>query len=134
MYSYLGALSRVLSFTNLPIRSIPPATVRLSIDYIEVTLVSLPSLLRGYFAGVILRVSRPGRGRTVQSLYALKLRATIIGYTPPLVVYGSFEPLLGETYPLLGETYLLHSRAHISSVWFACILAVYFLRSVLFVH
>ena len=59
-------------------------------------------------------------------LYALKLRATIIGYVPPLVVYGSFEPLLGETY-------VMHSRAHISSPWFARILVVYFFRSVLFV-
>ena len=91
---------RVSGFATLPIWSIPPATVRLSIDYIEVTLVSLPRLSRGYFAGVILEVSRPGRGRTAQSLYALKLRATIIGYVPPLVVYGSFEPLLGETYLL----------------------------------
>ena len=89
-------------------------------------LVSLPKLLRGYFAGVILQVSRPSRGRTVQSLYVLNLRAAIIGYVPPLVVYGSFDPLLGETY-------LLHSGAHISSPWFSCILAVDFLRSVLFV-
>ena len=72
-------------------------------------------------------VSRPGRGQTAQLLYALTMRATIIGYVPPLVVYGSFEPILGETY-------LLHSGAHISSPWFACILAVYFLRSVLFVR
>ena len=71
-------------------------------------------------------MSRPGRGQTAQSLYALKLRATIIGYIPPLVVYGSFNPFLGETN-------LLHSEANISSPWFSCILAVYFLRSVLFV-
>ena len=62
-------------------------------------------------------MSWPGRGRTQHSLYALKLRATIIGYIPPIVVYGTFESLLGETY-------LLHSRVHISSPWFACILAV----------
>ena len=68
-----------------------------------------------------------GRGLTTQSLYALMLRATIIGYIIPLVVYGIFEPLLGETY-------LLHSGAHVSSPWFACILAVDFLRSVLFVR
>ena len=116
-----------MGFATLPIRSILPATVRLRIDYIEVTLFFLPSLLRVYFAKVILQVSWPGRGRTSQSLYVLKLRATIIGYIPPLVVYGSFEPLLGKTY-------LLHLGAHISSPWFACILAVYFLRSVLFVH
>ena len=85
----MGALLRVLGFATLPIRSIPLATVLLSIDYIEVTLVSLPRLSRGYFAEVILQVSWPGRGRTAQSLYALKLRATIIGYAPPLVVYGS---------------------------------------------
>ena len=103
------------------------ASICLSIDYIKVTLVALPRLSRGYFGGVILQVSRLGTGRTAQSLYALKLRATIIGYVTLLVVYGSFEPLLGETY-------LLHSGAHISSLWFACILAVYFLRSVLFVH
>ena len=36
--------------------------------------------------------------------------------------------------PLLGETCLLHSGAHISSPWFACILVVVFLRSVLFVR
>ena len=83
--------------------------VHLSIDYIEVTLVALPRLSRGYFAGVILQVSRPGWGRIKQSLYVLKLRATIIGYVPLLVVYGSFKPLLGETY-------LLHSGAHISSL------------------
>ena len=35
-----------------------------------------------------------------------------------LVVYWSLKPLLGETY-------LLHSGAHISSPWFACILVVY---------
>ena len=57
--------------------------------------------------------------RTAQSLYALKLRATIIGYVPPLIVYGRFEPLLGETY-------LLHSGAHISSPWFACIVGCIF--------
>ena len=127
LYSYLGALSRVLGFATLPIWSIPPVTVCLSIDYIEVTLVSLPRISRGYSAGVILQVSWPGRGRTAQSLYALKLRATIIGYIPLLIVYRSFEPFLGKTY-------LLHLGAHISSPWFACILVVYFLRSVLFVR
>ena len=66
------------------------------------------------------------RGWTSQSLYVFKLRATIIGYVPPLVVYGSFEPLLGEIY-------LLHPGAHISSPWFVCILAADFFRSVLFV-
>ena len=81
----------------------------------------------GYFEGVILWVSRPGWGQTAQSLYALKMRSTIIGYVPLLVVYGSLKPLLGETY-------LLHSGAHISSPWFACILALDFLRSVLFVR
>ena len=98
---------RVLGFATLPIRSIPPATVYLSIDYIEVTLVDLPRISRGYFARVILQVSRPGWGQTAQSLYALKLRATIIGYVPPLVVYGSLKPLLGETY-------LLHFGDHLS--------------------
>ena len=88
---------------------------------------ALPRISRGHFAGVILQVPQPGWGRTAQSLYALKLRAKIIGYIPPLVVYGSFEPLLGEAY-------LLHSGAHISSPWFACILAIDFLRSVLFVR
>ena len=71
-------------------------------------------------------VSWIGRGQRSQSLYALNLRAIIVGYVPLLVVYGSFEPLLGETY-------LLHSGAHISSPWFSCFLAVDFLRSVLFV-
>ena len=56
----------------------------------------------------------------------LKLRATIIGYKPPLVVYGSFDPLLGETY-------LLNLGAHISYPWFACDLALHFL-AVCFVH
>ena len=116
----MGALSRVLGFATLPIWSISLATVCLSIDYIEVTLVSLPRLSRGYFTDIILQVSRPGRGQTSQSLYALKLRATIIGYIPPLVVYGSFEPPLGETY-------LLHSGAHISSPWFACLWLYIFL-------
>ena len=59
-------------------------------------------------------MSQPGRGRTVHLLYALKLRDTIIGYVPSLVVYGIFEPLLGETY-------LLHLGAHMSSPWFAYI-------------
>ena len=88
---------------------------------------ALPRISRGYFAGVILWVSQPGWGWTAQSFYALNMRATIIGYKPPLLVYGSL-------YPLLGETYLLHSGAHISSPWFACIVVVDFLRSVLFVH
>ena len=107
MYSYLGALSGVSGFATLPIGSIPLVTIHLSIDYIEVTLVALPRISRGYFAGVILWVPRPGWGWTAQSLYALKLRATIIGYVPPLVVYGSLKPLLGETY-------VLHSGAHLS--------------------
>ena len=110
---YLGALSRVSGFATLPICSIPLATIRLNIDYIEVALVALPRILRGYFAAVILRVSQLGWGRTAQSFYMLKLRATIIGYVPPLVVYGSLKPLLGETY-------LLHSGAHLSS---SCLLA-----------
>ena len=84
----MGALSRVLGFATLPIWSIPLANVHLSIDYIEVTLIALPRLSRGYFVEVILQVSWPGRGRTAQSLYVLKMRATIIGYEPPLVVYG----------------------------------------------
>ena len=54
LYSYLGALLEFSSFSTLPIQSILPTTVCLSIDYIEVTLVALPRLLRGYFAGVIL--------------------------------------------------------------------------------
>ena len=109
---------------TLPIWSIPPVTVLLSIDYIEVTLVALPMLSRGYFVEVILLVSYPGRGHTAQSLYALKLRVIIIGYEPPLVVYGSVKPLLGETY-------LLHSRAHISYPWYACDLELDFLRCML---
>ena len=121
---YLGSLSRVSGFATLPIRSIPPATVHLSIDYIEVTLVALPRISRGYFAGVTLRVSRPGWGRTTQSLYALKLRDTIIGYVPLLIVYGSLKPLLGETY-------LLHLGSHLSYPWFACFLAIFFLRCML---
>ena len=115
MYSYLGVLSRVLGFATLPIWSIPLATVHLSIDYIEVTLFSLPRLLRGYFAEVILQVSWPGRGVTAQSLYALNLRATIIGYEPSLVVYGILKPLLGDTY-------LLHSGTHIS---YPCLLMIW---------
>ena len=54
LYSYLGDLSRVSGFAILPIRLILPATVCLSIDYIEVNLVALPRLSRGYFVGVIL--------------------------------------------------------------------------------
>ena len=54
LYSYLGALSRVSGFATLPIRSILPATVYLRIDYIEVTLVALPRLSRGYFVEVSL--------------------------------------------------------------------------------
>ena len=82
----MGALSRVSGFATLPIWSIPPTNIYLSIDYIEVTLVALPRISRGYSVGVILRVSQPGWGQTAQSLYALKLRTTIIGYVPPLVV------------------------------------------------
>ena len=110
LYSYLGALLRVSGCDTLPIWSIPPVTVLLSIDYIKVTLVTLPRISRGYFAWVILWVSQSGWGRTSQSLYALKLRATIICYVPLLVVYGSLNPLLGETY-------LLHLEAHLSHPW-----------------
>ena len=74
---------------------------------------ALPRISRGYFVGVILWVSWPGWGQTEQFLYTLKPRATIIGYVPLLVVYGSLKPLLGETY-------LLHSGAHLSS---PCLLA-----------
>ena len=65
-------------------------------------------------------MSWPGKDQTTQSLYALKLRTTIIGYEPPLVVNVSLKPLLGETY-------VLHSGAHISYPWFACDLALHFL-------
>ena len=54
LYSYMGTISRVLGFATLPIRSIPPVTVRLSIDYIWVTLVSLPRYRRGVLAKDIL--------------------------------------------------------------------------------
>ena len=57
----------------------------------------------------------------------LKLKDTVIGYTPLLVVYGGLRPLLGKTY-------LLHSGAHLSSPWFSCILVVDFLSSVLYVR
>ena len=126
LYSYLRALSRVSGFATLPIRSIPPTTVCLNIDYIEVTLVALPRISRGYFAGVILQVSRLGWGWTTQSLYMLKLRATIIGYVPLLVVYGSLNTLLVETY-------LLHSGAHIS---YPCLLVIwiYIFRCMLYAH
>ena len=90
-------------------------TVHLSIDYIEVILVALLRISRGYFAEVILQVCWLGRGWTTQLLYALKLRATIIGYKPPLVVCGSLKLLLGETY-------LLHSEAHIS---YPCLLVIW---------
>ena len=50
----------------------------------------------------------------------LKLGATIIGYEPPLVVYGILKPLIGEAY-------LIHLGAHISYPWFACDLALHFL-------
>ena len=113
-YSYLRALLRVLSFATLPIWSILPVTICLSIAYIEVTLVALPRISRGYSTGVILRVSWPGWGWKAQSLYLLKLRATIIGYVPPLVVYGSLKPLLGNTY-------LLYLGAHIS---YPCLLTI----------
>ena len=63
---YLGALSRVFDFVTLTIRSIPPATVLLSIDYIEVTLVTLPRISRGYFARVSAGVlARLGSDSTV---------------------------------------------------------------------
>ena len=48
LYSYLGGLSRVLGFSTLPICLIFLLTVCLSIGYIGVTLVSIPSYLRGY--------------------------------------------------------------------------------------
>ena len=68
-----------------------------------------------------------GKVQTAQSIYALKLRATIFGYIRPLVVYGNIKPLLEEAY-------LLHSRAYLSSPWISFILAIDFLRSVLFVR
>ena len=71
-----------------------------------------------------MQVSWPCRGQTTQLLYVLKLRATIIGYEPSVVVYGSLKPLLAETY-------LLHSGAHLSYPWFACFLALDFLRCML---
>ena len=117
----MGALLIVSGFNTFPIWSIPPVTVRLSIDYIEVTLVALPRILRGYFVGVIMRESQLGWGRTTQLLYALKIRATIIGYVPMLVLYGSLKPLLSETY-------LLHLGAHLSYPWFSCCLDLDFLR------
>ena len=49
----MGALSRVSGFATLPIWSIPPVNVFLSIDYIEVTLVALPRLSQGVLAEVI---------------------------------------------------------------------------------
>ena len=67
-----------------------------------------------------MQVYRLGRGHIAQSLYALKMRATIIGYKHPLVVHGSLEPLLGETY-------LLHSVAHISHPCFSYDLDLHFL-------
>ena len=73
-----------------------------------------------------MQVSWPCRGRIAQYLYALKLRATIIGYETPLVVYGSLKPLLGETY-------LLNYGSHISYSWFAYDLDLHFL-GVCFVH
>ena len=61
-------------------------------------------------------------------VFHVELSEGFVGLIVPLLlVYGSFEPLLGETY-------LPHSGAHICSPWFACILAIYFLRSVLFVR
>ena len=124
-YLYPGALSRVLGFDTLLLRSIPPVTVCLSIDYIGVTLVSLPRYQGGYLQRLLCRSL--GRGWIAHLLYTLNMRATIIVYVPPLVVYGSFEPLLGKTY-------LLHSGDHISCPRFSCILAVDSLRSVFFVH
>ena len=62
-----------------------------------------------------MQVSWLGRGRIAQSLYVLKMRATIIAYEPPLIVYGSLKPLLGKTR-------LLHSGAHIS---YPCLLAIW---------
>ena len=49
-----------------------------------------------------------------QSLDAFKIRDTIIGYEPPLILYGSINPLVGET-------------AQISYPWFACDLDLHFL-------
>ena len=43
-----GCCFRASGFATLPIRLIPPAIVHLSIDYIGVTLVSLPRYHRGY--------------------------------------------------------------------------------------
>ena len=45
----------------------------------------------------------------------MKMRATIIGYKPPLVVYGSLKPLLGETY-------LIDLGAHIS---YPCLVVIW---------
>ena len=99
--------------------------VYMRIDYIKVNLVSLPSLSRGCFTEVILQVSWLGRGRTAQSLYALKLRATIIGYKPPLVMYGSLKPLLGDIPASFRISHILPL--------FACDLALHFI-GVCYVH
>ena len=131
-YSYLGDFEVPLVLWSFGL-CYPNHTVDTTCDFppehwiYQGDLSFLTQVSQGVLAEVIPQVSQPGRGRTTQTLYVLNLRATIIGYIPPLVVYGSFEPLLGEKY-------LLHSGAHISSLWFACILAIYFLRSVLFVR
>ena len=135
LYSYMGAFEvfigaplgyqlcfQDLGFSSLPIWFIPRlstwALVILRWPY-------FPYLgIEGAFAEVILQVSWLGRGQIAQSLYVLKLRATIIGYEPLLVVYGSLKPILGETY-------LFHLGAHLSYPWFACDLDLEFLRCML---
>ena len=112
-YSYLGAFEVPIGAFEL--RYFLPFTYgrsRLRLFAWALVIVGWPYLsylgIIGVLTEVILWVSWTGRGRTAQSLYALKLRATIIGYVPPLVVYVSLKTLLCETY-------LLHSGAHLSN-------------------
>ena len=91
-------------------------TIRLSIGYIGVTLVSLHRYCKGYLQGLFCECPI-NVGLEIIVTLCVELRATIIGYMPPLVVYGSFKPLLGKTY-------MLHSGAHLSSL-LACLHLAY---------
>ena len=131
-YLYLGdfEVPLVLSIFGLcyPTHTIDPSCDYLREHWLYLGDLKLPYLCitggtcRSYSVSVLARY-----GSESTTLYALRPRGTIICYTPPLIVYGILTPLLGETY-------LLHSGSHISPPWFSCILAIDFLRSMLFVH
>ena len=68
----MGALSRVSGFATLPIQSIPPVNVHLSINYGEVTLVSSPRISRGVARVLALACANEHLLRKMDSLVAVQ--------------------------------------------------------------